>query len=66
MTVKELIEALQELQTMHKLPDNTEVLITDGWDCKGYRGNFVVQRYIPPSRKTQFVDIGIGGCQYVE
>lgn len=66
MTIKELIESLRELQSMYELSDDTEVLITDGWDCKGYRGDFVIQRYIAPGSKTVYADIGIGGLEYAE
>lgn len=66
MKLKDFIKELQDLQEKYNLSDDTEVLITDGWDCKGYRGDFLIERYIPPGRKTQFVDIGIGGCRDVE
>lgn len=42
--------------------DDTEVLITDGYRCHFYRGDFTVEEFEPTD--GQYVcDIGIGGCE---
>lgn len=55
MTVEELINQLK------KHPPYLEVLITDGHDCRCYRGDFMVQPYVDCG-EVMYVDIGIGGC----
>lgn len=50
MTVQELIEKLQKFK-----PD-MQVIVSDGYDCRFYRGEFDVQEF------EGEVDIGIGGC----
>lgn len=61
MTINELIQELQDMKSICKIPGNAEVLITDGYNCKGYQGNFLVQKWIEPGSKKVYVDIGIGG-----
>jgi hypothetical protein len=57
MRVTELIEKLTAMK--QKLGD-VEVLITDGFDC---RGDFLVQEWHDFEGTGQMtVDIGIGGC----
>ena len=59
MRVSELIQKLQVLKD--ELGD-LEVLITDGWDAVGYRGNFLIQHYIDIDQ-TNYIDIGVGGLK---
>lgn len=55
MTVKELISELS------KYPENTEILITDGYMCNCYRGDYNVQQFVDLDGAV-YVDIGIGGA----
>ena len=42
--------------------DVDEVLVTDGYRCHFYRGDFTVEEFEPTD--GQYVcDIGIGGCE---
>ena len=60
MKLSEMIAQLQAMQT--RLGD-VEVLITDGFDCRGYRGDFLVQEWHDfEGTGLMTVDIGIGGC----
>ena len=59
MRVSELIQKLQVLKD--ELGD-LEVLITDGWNAVGYRGNFLIQHYIDIDQ-TNYIDIGVGGLK---
>lgn len=54
MTVAEIIAALQVF------PMDAEVLITDGYGAKCYRGGYEIIPYL--DNDVLFVDIGIGGC----
>jgi hypothetical protein len=55
MNVSELIQKLQQFS-----PDK-EVCITDGYECKFYKGEFSVSLF--EDGDDSFVDIGIGGCE---
>lgn len=55
MTVSELIGQLEKFD--HKL----EVLITDGYNCMFYKGEYTITEF--NDNGTTYVDIGIGGCQ---
>lgn len=57
MTVQELITALQEFDP------ELEVTITDGFDCRHYRGAFELKLFEDIPGKY-VVDIGIGGKLY--
>ena len=60
MRVTELIE---KLTAMKRQLGDVEVLITDGFDCRGYRGDFLVQEWHDFEGTGEMtVDIGIGGC----
>lgn len=54
MLVKELIEELS------KYNQDLEVLITDGYDCNFYRGEYAVTLF---KDDCEYVDIGVGGCR---
>ena len=54
MLVKELIEELS------KYNQDLEVLITDGYDCNFYRGEYTVTLF---KDDCEYVDIGVGGCR---
>lgn len=54
MTVQELLTVLQEFNP------TLEVTITDGFDCKHYRGAFETKLF-EEQPGTYSVDIGIGG-----
>lgn len=55
MTVADLLKELE------RCPRDLEVLITDGWAARGYRGDFQVQPFVDCDG-TVYIDIGIGGC----
>jgi len=57
MLVDEMITRLVELRDQM---GNVEVLITDGYDARGYRGTFSINEF---SHCGSFIDIGIGGCE---
>lgn len=57
MLVDEMITRLAELRDQM---GNVEVLITDGYDARGYRGGFVINDF---NHCGKFIDIGIGGCE---
>lgn len=59
MKIDEFISRLSEIESRH---GNLEVLITDGHDAVGYRGDFLIQLYIDFDQ-TKYVDIGIGGLK---
>lgn len=54
MLVKDLIEELS------KYNQDLEVLITDGYDCNFYRGEYTVTLF---KDDCEYVDIGVGGCR---
>jgi hypothetical protein len=59
MLISEMIEQLTALQ--NKLGD-VEVLITDGYESRGYRGDFQIKEWYDFEGTGQMtVDIGIGG-----
>ena len=57
MTVKELKEKLNQY------PDDFEIIITDGIDCKSYRGEFITKVFDDGNGNVS-VNIGIGGLQF--
>lgn len=57
MTVQELLTVLQEFDP------ELEVTITDGFDCRHYRGAFELKLFEDLPGKY-VVDIGIGGKLY--
>ena len=59
MKIDEFISKLIEIESEH---GNLEVLITDGYEAVGYRGDFVIQLY-PDFDQTKYVDIGLGGLK---
>jgi hypothetical protein len=59
MKIKQLITELQNL--CDDIGEDVEVLITDGFDARCYRGDFAVQSWQEDGK--MFVDIGIGGCE---
>lgn len=58
MRLNEFITSLQALQ--EELGD-VEVLVTDGFDAKCYRGDYAFQAWQDDSGQM-YADIGIGGC----
>ncbi len=56
MRVSELKRILNEFD------DDLEVLITDGFNARCYRGAFSVESFIDLDG-YEFADIGIGGCE---
>jgi hypothetical protein len=60
MKLGEFVKKLNELR--EELRDDTEVLITDGVECIGYRGDFHIQTWTEDDG-TVAVDIGIGYCR---
>lgn len=58
MKLSEMILALEQMQA--KLGD-VEVLITDGHEGYGYRGDFFIQQWDEDGKS--FVDIGVGGMK---
>ena len=60
MKLGEFVKKLNELR--EELRDDTEVLITDGVECIGYRGDFHIQTWSEDDG-TVAVDIGIGYCR---
>lgn len=59
MKVSEMISQLQAMQ--NELGD-VDVLITDGYQARCYRGDYAVMRWIDDDG-NYVVDIGIGGCE---
>jgi hypothetical protein len=57
MKLSEMITKLTALQDQY---GDVEVLITDGYYCMCYRGNYHIGTY--RDKSTTYVDIGIGGC----
>lgn len=55
MTVSELIGQLE------KFDPEREVLITDGYNCMFYKGEYSITEF--NDNGNNYVDIGIGGCQ---
>ena len=55
MTVSELIGQLE------KFDPELEVLVTDGYNCMFYKGEYAITEF--SDNGTTYVDIGIGGCQ---
>lgn len=55
MTVGELIGQLK------KFDPELEVLVTDGYNCMFYKGEYSITEF--NDNGTIYVDIGIGGCQ---
>ena len=54
MTVGELVDQL------NKFGPTMEVLITDGYNCYFYRGEYSLSEF--NDNGVTFVDIGVGGC----
>ena len=59
MKVSELISALQAVLDEH---GDAEVTVTDGYECRFYRGTYTVSRF-KEDDGTWTVDLGIGGCE---
>lgn len=59
MKIDEFISKLIEIESEY---GNLEVLITDGYESVGYRGDFLIQLYTDFDQ-TKYVDIGIGGLK---
>lgn len=59
MKISEMIAKLQAKQD--KLGD-VEVLITDGFECNCYRGDYEIIEW-QEDDGSMTVDIGIGGCK---
>jgi hypothetical protein len=57
--VKEMIERLIQLE---KRVGNVEVVITDGHQSVGYKGDFEIETWIDDDNQS-VIDIGIGGCE---
>jgi hypothetical protein len=55
MKIKELIHFLKDFS------EDTEVIITDGYNCNCYSGKFQLQEWKDYDGKIK-VDIGVGGC----
>lgn len=55
----QLSSMISQLQQMKDKLGDVEVLISDGWAARYYRGNFRISRW---DDGLPFVDIGIGGC----
>lgn len=53
-------EMIAKLQSLYAEVGDVEVLITDGYQCQGYRGSYDIQKWT--ENGENFVDIGIGGC----
>lgn len=58
MKISEMISELAVLQTQ---VGDVEVLVTDGYDARGYRGDYEIVKYIDCDGAV-YVDIGIGRC----
>lgn len=58
MKITEMIAALQKLQDKH---GDMEVLVTDGFDARCYRGNYEIVAWDEDG--VMCADIGIGGCE---
>lgn len=54
MLVKDLIRELSQYDP------ELEVLVTDGYDCNCYRGEYSVTLF---KDDCEYVDIGVGGCR---
>lgn len=59
MKINELIAKLQAIHDNH---GDVEVLITDGFNSRCYRGDYAVESWVDDDGKMT-VDIGIGGCE---
>lgn len=59
MQVKALIAQLQALMEQE---GNVEVLVTDGYECGCYRGDFAVEVFEDVDG-SRYVDIGVGGLK---
>lgn len=57
MLVDEMIARLSELRGQM---GNVEVLITDGYQARCYRGQYSIERF---DYQGSFIDIGIGECE---
>lgn len=55
MTVGELVDQL------NKFDPELEVLVTDGYNCMFYKGEYAITEF--NDNGNNYVDIGIGGCQ---
>lgn len=59
MFATEMIAKIQKQIDEH---GDCELLITDGWQCECYRGDFVVEPFVDCDG-YKYIDIGIGGCR---
>lgn len=62
MKITEMIERLSDL---YKELGDVEVLVSDGFNCEFYRGNYDICKW-KEDDGTMAVDIGVGGCQETE
>jgi hypothetical protein len=60
MRITQMINQLQKLY--EEVGEDVEVLITDGFQARCYRGDFAVEVY-EDIDGTIYADIGIGGCE---
>lgn len=51
---------IQQLQTLYESTGNVDVLVTDGYNCMCYNGDYAIAEY-EDENGTIFIDIGVGG-----
>ena len=55
---------INQLQKLYEdIGEDVEVLVTDGFQARCYRGDYNVQMWQEDGDGEVFVDIGIGGCE---
>jgi hypothetical protein len=59
MKISEMILRLQALEAEN---GNIEVLVTDGFQARCYRGEYIIEPFVSEIGE-RFIDIGIGGCE---
>lgn len=62
MKVSKMIEGLQGLKEQ---VGDVDVIITDGYEFRFYRGEFVLSIFEQPG-ESKTIDIGVGGCEVVD
>lgn len=60
LTIAEFIAALE------KFPEDMEVEITDGFEAMAYKTGQMEFQMFTDSSGVEMIDIGIGGCNYLE
>ena len=60
MTLNEMIALLEAKRD--EMGGDKEVLITDGYECRCYKGNYFIGTWVDEEGR-KCVDIGIGGCE---